>query len=353
MNFDRIARNLGKLVSYPAVHRNSLIRQKLYSAAPGLERLHSRFCAYRLRRAAGAPAASAPRYVVSIPHKSTGIGHALGEWNTGLALARRCGMTFVHVDLPERWEAALAFGAGETSYESLRHVPGLRRVRLPRVAFDAPDAQQRLEDMLASYPADGPTAFVLFERQNLYDHIQTAEILRAKYRVAPIAALAPPRARGDIVVGVHVRRGDVAAMRGENAGDWARRYVDLDYFAQLMRIVAGELGARATFRLFSQGRRDEFAALEGIGRLEHWVDCDDRQSFAALVDCDVLLLSPSNFSYFAGIISQGLKVGLGGWYHRVPDNDAWVRVEDDPAAVAGRLGARLRSRVAQLGTVAG
>jgi hypothetical protein len=344
MDLRRLARNVGKLVTYPAVHRNSLVRQKLYSAVPALERLHSELCEYRFQRATGAPVVPAERYIVSIPHKSTGIGHALGEWNTGLSLAMRCGMTFVHVDLPERWETVLDFGAGEMRYDALRQVPGLRRVRLPRIAFDAPDAQRRLEDMLRSYAATAPTAFVLFERQNLYDHTQTAEVLRAKYRAAPISKLAPRREGQDIVVGVHIRRGDVTLMRGANAGDWARRFVDLDYFAHLMRIVADELGPRAIFRLFSQGSRSEFAELERIGRLEYWLDCDDRQSFAALVDCDVILLSPSNFSYFAGIISEGVKVGLAGWYHHVPDDDEWVRVERDPASVAARLGARLRRR---------
>ena len=48
-----------------------------------------------------------------------------------------------------------------------------------------------------------------------------------------------------------------------------------------------------------------------------------------MVVADILILSPSSFSYKAGIISRGIKIAKYPWWHEIPNNSEWLRSDED------------------------
>ena len=52
---------------------------------------------------------------------------------------------------------------------------------------------------------------------------------------------------------------------------------------------------------------------------------DELASFNNIVLADILILSPSGFSYLAAIISYGLKIARNPWWHYIPEDNEWFR----------------------------
>jgi hypothetical protein len=353
---------LHKLLTYPQPHRGSWLRRRLYRSLPLSEALHVRLCRRRLGRATASGAGDGPRFVMAVPYLPAGLGHAMGEWLTGLILARRCGARFVHTALPEPWEDFFRFGDGEAEYREVMDLPNLEIIRLPPVSFADDTAFRTLSRLIDGCRAVHPLLFIAFDGQQLHDYTGAADVLGQKYRrragcsaiAAPFASplttssAVAPLTVAPLTVAMHIRRGDLETGGAAAISDWALRHVGLERFLEIGRLVRDALPDRPlAFRVVSEGDAGAFRSLDALtaetATVTVDVDPDPRRAFAALVAADILITSPSSFSYMAGVISTGYRIGWTPWYHRIPVAPDWYGVSRQADIRDRGLAGHLRS----------
>jgi hypothetical protein len=112
-----------------------------------------------------------------------------------------------------------------------------------------------------------------------------------------------PRTRDDLTVAVHVRRGDVSAA-------------DPDYFTSnntILRTVTAVKSILDTHRVkyrisgYSQGKTADFEELSQAG-VELFLDADAVWTMQELIEADILIMAKGCFSYYAALISDGIKI---------------------------------------------
>src|SRR5262249_45593223 len=113
-----------------------------------------------------------------------------------------------------------------------------------------------------------------------------------------------PRINPFLIVGVHVRRGDIS--KSNNPDKWT----DLTIISTTISKIINVLDKRALkyrIRLFSEGSYSEFSELESLG-VELYLNADPLWTMRELIEADILVMAKSFFSYVAAIISDGIKL---------------------------------------------
>ena len=173
--------------------------------------------------------------------------------------------------------------------------------------------------------------FVLADGQNCRD--QTAHV--AQQRADFLAHgrwqhLPVHHEPGRLNVALHIRRGDVAAMKSRDQGNWRLRFLGLDWFAGVLAtVLENHRAERPLFHVYSQGQPDDFADLGRGFDLRLHLDAGDQESLFNMSRADVLALSPSTFSFLAAILSQGHKIARIPWWHHLPEQSDWTLLPAD------------------------
>jgi hypothetical protein len=113
-----------------------------------------------------------------------------------------------------------------------------------------------------------------------------------------------PRTTDEITVAVHIRRGDVTAHA------IPQMYTSTDRVLRITSEVKSILDSRGTpftMRIYSQGNIEDFSELSPLGA-EFFLDADAVWTMQELIEADVLIVAKGNFSYYAGVISDGIKI---------------------------------------------
>jgi hypothetical protein len=144
-----------------------------------------------------------------------------------------------------------------------------------------------------------------------------------------------PRTSDELTVAVHVRRGDVSA-------------VDPGYFTSNETILRTVTAVKSVLdphkvnyriRAYSQGKSGDFEDLSQAG-VELFLDADAVWTMQKLIEADILIMAQGCFSYYAGLISDGIKffepVELSGnnflpsWKWRsIPLTESWIPCQSD------------------------
>jgi hypothetical protein len=112
-----------------------------------------------------------------------------------------------------------------------------------------------------------------------------------------------PHTTDEVTVAVHIRRGDVSVA-------------DPEYFASneaILRSIAGVKSILSTrhvkyrIRVYSQGKSADFAEFHLIGA-ELFLDADALWTMQELIEADILIMAKGSFSYYAALISDGIKI---------------------------------------------
>jgi hypothetical protein len=139
-----------------------------------------------------------------------------------------------------------------------------------------------------------------------------------------------PRVTDEVTVAVHIRRGDALP---DNP----------DYFTSnesILRTITEVKSVLDThkiehkIRIFSQGDSADFAELSRLG-VELFLDVDAVWTLQELIEADVLIVAKGCYSYYAALISDGIKIlelsplprndDLPCWKWRsVPLTDNWI-----------------------------
>jgi hypothetical protein len=130
-----------------------------------------------------------------------------------------------------------------------------------------------------------------------------------------------PLTTDHVTLAVHVRRGDVGP-------DDPYSFTSFEAILQTIRsakAVMDRSGAEYRIRVYSEGSRSDFEPLRLPG-IEFFLDADPIWTIGELIEADVLIMSKGRYSYYAGLISDGIKIfearktyvsDLPGW--RLPD----------------------------------
>jgi hypothetical protein len=158
-----------------------------------------------------------------------------------------------------------------------------------------------------------------FGHQNIYQVFNfTHKRFREKYYSDKVTRLNPL-----LIVGVHVRRGDISS-------DTPEFWTELASIATTIAKIKNALDKRTVkYRIlvFSEGAHSEFSDLESL-EVELLLNADPVWTMRELIEADILVMAKSSFSYCAAIISDGIKLyepfglpPLKGWLVRQPKGD--------------------------------
>jgi hypothetical protein len=264
-----------------------------------------------------------------VPHPTTGVGHRFSEWNTGLIVAREAGLPFLNAGLGDGWDNAFGLTGyfNDTAVYLKRHAASV--IRLPFVEWhDRPTAAMELAAMVRAIAGKMKnTVIMLADGQNLFRQHDSARELRTLYERRPACSVGSST-KESLRIAVHVRRGDVARMKQQGQGDWQARFVDTSWFVEVLAAAVRGLGDHPyEIEIFSQGSPENFTAFGAFETARLRLDADPMWTFHRMATADLLITSPSSFSFNAGLVNAGIKLARSPWWHEIPQGDGWFPVQ--------------------------
>lgn len=286
--------------------------------------------------------------IAAVPHPTTGSGHRFSEWNSGLMLAEAIGAKFISARIGEGWDETYNILDFPEITNFLRN-RNVSIARLPRLD-NCVNAEEFIENVRLELPdiQNQDWLFLLGDGQCFYEQHHSIKTLRG-------LQILRSATRKKIRVAVHVRRGDVAQMKLGNVGDWQRRYVEIDWFAKVLEAVLEGLPQSSwQIDVFSQDCRSSFLGFLQKSEINFRLNENEQDCFRDMVAADILITSPSSYSFNAGLLSSGLKISRVPWWHAIPESDDWIGV-DNAITDADYLTAQVRrwhaSRITMVGAV--
>jgi hypothetical protein len=271
-------------------------------------------------------------YLSAVPNPGAGIGHQMANWIAVYWFAQQFGLQFAHTPFTGGgWESFLGFGYGEPTTENLLCNGRYRKVRIPLFDEHNPIEVGRTKKIIAAYCGQ-KVVFVLEQDQFYQDQFGVINAIQDKFYRCP--ARQDDRLVYDPVcfnVAIHVRRGDISDDQLSGNPNLLLRWQDADYFENVLESILTELALDKPIRiyLFSQGRKEEFAAFARLGEINYCLDMGAKESFLHLVFADILITSKSSFSYKPALLSRGIKVCPKNFWHGYPDSPTWILADED------------------------
>jgi hypothetical protein len=274
------------------------------------------------------------RFIAGIPLITAGIGHAHTEWHTAFQFAPQLKLEFANIPLKtitsDGW--CRFFGHQDLlKYNDIlkEHKPLI--VRVPFVdmkTYLGSDVPPKIKVFVESIRSHRNLLFLLADGQSAFDIIshfaKSKELFESK---GDWCSLPIHRQAGRINVAVHLRRGEIARMAAEKAGNWQERYVPEEWFVKIMdSIVDACQSKQLVFHIYSEGNLSNFPMIAARKDVEFHLDLSEQETILSMARADVLVMSPSGFSYLAAMLSSGIKIVRYPWWHFIPDTDGWIRV---------------------------
>ncbi len=297
---------LGRLLKLPALQRKTLLRRRM-PLLVWFTRFRPKtlpISDLAIKTRGDKPAEKREIYVTCVPHPTAGFGHRFSEWTTGLIVARRLQLPFLNTGIGQPWEQELGISGHFPDTADFLKRMRPRVVHLPWVEWhNRPDAAEEISAWVAAAGgASEATVIFLADGQNLYRQHDAAEELRAMYwgRAGSRPAASSPGAR-TLRIAVHVRRGDVAAMEALKTSIWRERFTEVSWFEAVLGAAVEGLGDRKfSVEIHSQGEPDSLKPLGQFGETSFFLDRDPIWTFHQMASADILVTSPSGFSFTAG-----------------------------------------------------
>ena len=308
-----------------------LFADKIYNT-PLQFRSYIAYWNYRLNKKNHSALAGKQHYLAEKPNYGAGIGHQLANWNTSFYYSRLYNLIFAHFPFSnEKWEHFLGFGENETNALTLLKDPGFKKVRLPRFNSENEKEVALIGKIILSYRRD-KILFLLEQDQAYARQCDTSADLSRKFFAAGARkANKLLYDAGDFNIAIHIRRGDIVAMKQTGDSNWQERWLNNDYYVAVLKQVLGLLTISRNIRvyLFSQGVRGDFPEFEQFNNIHFCLDTNAYDSFLHLVCADLLISSKSSFSYKPALLSKGIKLCPANFWHAYPASPDFVLVDDN------------------------
>jgi hypothetical protein len=225
----------------------------------------------------------------------------------------------------------------DVSLDEVLKTPDIRIVRLPEFDYRIQDPCLEINKIVSCYKPSYPILFVLADGQNLYQHDLFLPEIKSRYFCSHSLSKSYlgkyNTSQLKLTVAVHIRRGDVELMRQNNDGNWKERYLKLEFYEQLLEVISNSLkkyNYDVNFNIYSQGNEQEFLSLLSFKNTNLFINYDQYKTMNDMIFSDILILSPSGFSFMAGLISNGFKIARYPWWHDIPNEADWCRVSETP-----------------------
>ena len=272
------------------------------------------------------------QYFSARPHPGAGIGHQIANWIAGYWFAKEFGLNFAHVPFSDpRWEEFLGFGEGEKKAEDLRRKDGYKIVYLPLFDENKLEQMNLVREIIKSYR--GRKIIFMAEQDQFYaDQYGVMDDLKRKFYSAK------SRLPDDLIysktnynIALHIRRGDIVAGQTNGNGNLEMRWLNNRYYTNILDNVIRELKTDKPVHiyLFSQGEEGDFAEFSKYDNVHFCLDMNPMGSFSHMVYADMLITSRSSFSYKPALISNGIKICPGNFWHGYPDSPDWILADEN------------------------
>lgn len=271
-------------------------------------------------------------YLTQEPNRGAGIGHQLGNWNAGFHYAKmfRINYAYSSFSSPE-WDEFLGFGEGETAAEELLK-KGYKKRWLPYFNERSQSDVEMIQNIIYSY--SGQKVVFYTELDQFYtNQYEIMADLSAKFNNATARQKDKLIYKDDCInIAVHIRRGDIViGQQNQNAG-LTKRWLTTAYYVQILeRIikVLQECNKKYQIYIFSQGEQSDFPELSNIEHLTYCLDMPPRESFLHMVRADILITSKSSFSYKPALLSKGIRICPGDFWHGYPEDGQWILIDEE------------------------
>jgi hypothetical protein len=132
-------------------------------------------------------------------------------------------------------------------------------------------------------------------------------------------------------IALHVRRGDIVVNEANRNTNLEMRWQNNQYFKTVLKTVIEYIqpGKRIAIYLFSQGKREDFPEFEQFSGINFCLDMDAQDSFLHMVYADLLITSKSSFSYKPALLSKGIKICPGDFWHGYPNKSDWILTDNN------------------------
>ena len=270
-------------------------------------------------------------YFTAIPNPGAGIGHQMANWIAGYWFAKQFELQLAHYPFSnQKWDEFLGFGENEISVSELITSKGYQKVKLPLFNEFNINEVALIKKIISSY-ANKKVVFVCEQDQSYKDQFGVMDDLKRKFYGA--------KARkndklfynpSNYNIAVHVRRGDIVAMKEKNQSNGNIRWLDNNYYVNVLNEAHNYFKTEKTIAiyLFSQGEKKDFREFEQFKNLTFCLDENPFNTFLHLVKADILITSRSSFSYKPALISEGVKICPSEFWHGYPKNSDFHLVEE-------------------------
>ena len=270
-------------------------------------------------------------YLTQVPNKGAGIGHQMGNWNSGYWYAQCFGVQYAYSPFSNpQWDAFLGFGEGEVTAEELLK-QGYKKRKLPYFDGNSKEDLQQIQGMIDQYRGQKVVFFLeldqFYEAQcGVMKHIKE-KFYKAQKRKEDVLRYQPDC----LNIAVHIRRGDIVIGQTTKDPGLTKRWLPTEYSANLLKALVNVIPKERAYRiyLFSQGTKEDFPELEEIPNIEYCLDMPARESFLHMVMADILITSKSSFSYKPALLSNGIKICPKHFWHAYPQEEKWIIVDEE------------------------
>jgi hypothetical protein len=147
---------------------------------------------------------------------------------------------------------------------------------------------------------------------------------------------------------IHMRRGDVSASQNSVMYTSTEKVLAISSTVKTMLELRG---VPNNIRVYGQGKIEDLAELSPLGA-EYFLDADPIWTMQELIEADILIVAKSCFSYYAGLISRGIKIfepsDYSYWWPVFSELDGWLPCQEDgsvdPVAFDHRLALLLQAK---------
>ena len=123
----------------------------------------------------------------------------------------------------------------------------------------------------------------------------------------------------EIIIGVHIRRGDVVKPENKN------RYLSDDYYLTIIDKIIERNLQNQKFKIYiysEKGHNYNFDKFKYLSNVEIKLDYDDIETLKELSYSNILIMSKSSYSYVAGLLNKNGMIVYCPFWHNKKSN--WI-----------------------------
>lgn len=263
-------------------------------------------------------------------HPFAQLGHQISSWVSAHLWASDLGLSLEHVKIPDDTRGLFSLPLGLAGPQSTRvhKLPAVPDERHPGSLNALRVAVARRAESSSGRAA----VFRLALDQPRWDLTPASAALRDALMGGYLGSAFIRLERAAPYIAIHLRRGDVQAASHPN------RWIPNDWYARLIeRLRSIQPLREVPIRIYAIGRPADFSDFQAIPGVTLHLNNARDQDFIELAAATVLIAAPSSFSFSAAMASRGCVLMRSPWWHEVPADGRWVRMDMDGNFDPGRL----------------